>query len=127
MRGFNDTSPPTFAVTDPSTAYGRAHGRWPATRSLKQRRLVTEIPGPRSRALAARRAAAVAPGVSTLLPVYIDRAEGAILVDVDGNCFIDLGSGIAVTSIGHGVAPVVEAVQEQMPPVFPHLLHDRRI
>jgi 4-aminobutyrate aminotransferase / (S)-3-amino-2-methylpropionate transaminase / 5-aminovalerate transaminase len=78
------------------------------------RRLVTEVPGPKSRQLAERRAAAVAPGVSSTLPVYIDRAEGAVLVDVDGNSFIDLGSGIAVTSIGHAVPAVVEAVQAQM-------------
>jgi 4-aminobutyrate aminotransferase/(S)-3-amino-2-methylpropionate transaminase len=64
--------------------------------------------------MAARRAVAVAPGVSTLLPVYIDRAEGAVLVDVDGNSFIDLGSGIAVTSIGHSVGSVIEATHEQM-------------
>jgi len=78
------------------------------------RRLVTEIPGPRSVALAARRAAAVSPAVSTLLPVYIDRAEGAVLVDVDGNSFIDLGSGIAVNTVGHSVPAVVEAVEEQI-------------
>ncbi|HUJ64178.1 MAG TPA: 4-aminobutyrate--2-oxoglutarate transaminase [Acidimicrobiales bacterium] len=78
------------------------------------RRLVTEIPGPRSRRLAERRATAVSTGVSSTLPVYIDRAEGAVLVDVDGNSFIDLGSGIAVTSIGHAVPSLVEAVQEQM-------------
>jgi 4-aminobutyrate aminotransferase/(S)-3-amino-2-methylpropionate transaminase len=78
------------------------------------RRLVTEVPGPRSRRLAERRAAAVAAGVSSTLPVYIDRAEGAVLVDVDGNSFIDLGSGIAVTSVGHAVPAVIEAVQVQM-------------
>jgi 4-aminobutyrate aminotransferase/(S)-3-amino-2-methylpropionate transaminase len=52
--------------------------------------------------------------VSSVLPVYIDRAEGAVLVDVDGNSYIDLGSGIAVTSIGHNVESVVDAVQDQM-------------
>jgi 4-aminobutyrate aminotransferase / (S)-3-amino-2-methylpropionate transaminase / 5-aminovalerate transaminase len=78
------------------------------------RRIVTEIPGPKSKELAARRASAVSPGVSSLLPVYVDRAEGAIVVDVDGNSFIDLGSGIAVTSVGHAVASVVEAANEQM-------------
>jgi 4-aminobutyrate aminotransferase / (S)-3-amino-2-methylpropionate transaminase / 5-aminovalerate transaminase len=56
----------------------------------------------------------VSPGVSSTLPVYIDRAQGAVVVDVDGNSLIDLGSGIAVTSIGHAVPSVVEAVQEQM-------------
>jgi 4-aminobutyrate aminotransferase/(S)-3-amino-2-methylpropionate transaminase len=78
------------------------------------RKLVTEIPGPRSQALAGRRSASVAPGVSSTLPVYIDRGEGAILIDVDGNQLIDLGSGIAVTSIGHAVPEVVEAVSAQV-------------
>jgi 4-aminobutyrate aminotransferase / (S)-3-amino-2-methylpropionate transaminase / 5-aminovalerate transaminase len=80
----------------------------------QRRHLVTAIPGPKSKALAARRGAAVAPGVSSVLPVYVARAEGSILVDVDGNAFIDLGSGIAVTSIGHAVAPVVAAAREQV-------------
>jgi 4-aminobutyrate aminotransferase / (S)-3-amino-2-methylpropionate transaminase / 5-aminovalerate transaminase len=52
--------------------------------------------------------------VSSVLPVYIDRADGSVLVDVDGNSYIDLGSGIAVTSIGHNVESVVDAVQDQM-------------
>jgi 4-aminobutyrate aminotransferase/(S)-3-amino-2-methylpropionate transaminase len=86
-----------------------------ATDTIPQaRRLVTEIPGPRSKELAARRDMAVSPGVNSLLPVYIDRAEGAVLVDVDGNAFIDLGSGIAVNTVGHSAVPVVAAVHAQM-------------
>lgn len=77
------------------------------------RRLVTEIPGPRSRELAARKAAAVARGVGNVLPVYVERAGGAVLVDVDGNHLIDLGSGIAVVNVGHAAPPVVAAVAEQ--------------
>jgi 4-aminobutyrate aminotransferase/(S)-3-amino-2-methylpropionate transaminase len=61
----------------------------------QERRLVTEIPGPRSRELIARRAATVADGVGTTLPVFITAAGGGVLVDVDGNSLIDLGSGIA--------------------------------
>ncbi len=80
----------------------------------QERRLVTEIPGPRSRALEARRGAAVADGVSTSLPVYIAAGSGAVLVDVDGNALIDLGSGIAVTGVGHAEESVVDAVQEQV-------------
>ena len=80
----------------------------------QMRHLITEIPGPKSKALDARRSAAVAPGVSSVFPVYIDRGEGAILVDVDGNSLIDLGSGIAVASVGHAAAPVVDAVQQQI-------------
>lgn len=75
---------------------------------------MTELPGPKSRALDARRAGAVAPGVSSVFPLYIERGEGAILVDVDGNSLVDLGSGIAVTSVGHAAPGVVAAVQAQV-------------
>jgi 4-aminobutyrate aminotransferase/(S)-3-amino-2-methylpropionate transaminase len=80
----------------------------------QRRHLVTDIPGPRSKALAARRTAAVAPGVSSVLPVYMEAGEGAVLVDVDGNSWIDLGSGIAVTSVGHASPTLVEAVRDQV-------------
>jgi 4-aminobutyrate aminotransferase / (S)-3-amino-2-methylpropionate transaminase / 5-aminovalerate transaminase len=80
----------------------------------QERRLVTEIPGPRSRELAARRAAAVSAGVSTTLPVFIERAGGGVLVDVDGNSLIDLGAGIAVVSVGNSSPRVVAAVREQV-------------
>src|SRR5215831_6194319 len=61
----------------------------------QQRRLVTEIPGPASRELLARRESAVARGVSNILPVFITAAGGGVLVDADGNSLIDFGSGIA--------------------------------
>ena len=80
----------------------------------QERRLVTEVPGPRSRALMERRAAAVARGVGTTLPVFVERAGGGVLVDVDGNSLIDLGSGIAVTSVGNAAPRVVTRVQEQV-------------
>jgi 4-aminobutyrate aminotransferase / (S)-3-amino-2-methylpropionate transaminase / 5-aminovalerate transaminase len=79
-----------------------------------KRRLVTEVPGPRSRELHARRSGAVAQGVSTAFPVYIESGSGAVLVDVDGNSLIDLGSGIAVTGVGHAAETVVEAVRAQV-------------
>jgi 4-aminobutyrate aminotransferase / (S)-3-amino-2-methylpropionate transaminase / 5-aminovalerate transaminase len=78
------------------------------------RRLVTELPGPRSRELAARKAAAVAVGVGTTMPVYAVRAHGGVVEDVDGNVLIDLGSGIAVTTVGNSAPRVVAAVQEQV-------------
>ena len=79
----------------------------------QKRVLVTEIPGPRSKELSERRKAAVASGVSSAAPFYVADGFGAIVRDVDGNCLIDLGSGIAVTSVGHGVPAVVEAVRAQ--------------
>src|SRR3954447_4334875 len=80
----------------------------------QQRRVLTEIPGPRSRELFARRQAAIPPGVGTTLPVFVDRAGGGVIVDVDGNSLIDLGSGIAVVSVGNAAPRVVAAVQEQV-------------
>ena len=70
--------------------------------------------GPNSKALAARKSAAVSSAVGTTMPVYTARAGGGVLVDVDGNSFIDLGSGIAVTSIGNSAPAVVEAVTRQV-------------
>ncbi|MER6666698.1 4-aminobutyrate--2-oxoglutarate transaminase [Amycolatopsis japonica] len=78
-----------------------------------QRRLRTEIPGPASRALQERRAAVVAAGVSSVLPVYVTSAEGGLLTDADGNVLIDFGSGIAVTNVGHAAPAVVDRVREQ--------------
>jgi 4-aminobutyrate aminotransferase / (S)-3-amino-2-methylpropionate transaminase / 5-aminovalerate transaminase len=80
----------------------------------QRRRLVTEIPGPRSRELAARKSGAVASGVGTMLPVYVERAGGGIVVDVDGNHLVDLGSGIAVTNVGNAAPAVVAGVREQV-------------
>ena len=80
----------------------------------QERRVVTAIPGPRSIALQERRRQVVPDGVSSVLPVYIERAHGAILVDVDGNRFIDLGAGIGVTTIGHTDDDVVAAAQGQL-------------
>jgi 4-aminobutyrate aminotransferase/(S)-3-amino-2-methylpropionate transaminase len=77
------------------------------------RRLVTEIPGPRSRALMERRAGAVPAGVSTTMPVFVRRAHGGIVEDVDGNHLVDLGAGIAVSNVGHAHPSVVAAVQAQ--------------
>ncbi len=79
-----------------------------------ERKVITDLPGPKSQALHARRKAVVSSGLSVGFPVYIDRAEGAIVVDVDGNQLLDLGSGIAVTGIGHAVPALVEAVSEQV-------------
>src|SRR5579863_1787068 len=79
-----------------------------------ERKVITELPGPKSRALHERRQAVVSAGLTQGFPIYIDRADGAILVDVDGNHILDLGSGIAVTSIGHAVPELIDAVSQQV-------------
>ena len=80
----------------------------------QERRLVTEIPGPKSRELFARRNESVAVGVSTTLPVFVTAAGGGVVHDVDGNSLIDLGSGIAVTSVGNSAEAVVSRAVEQL-------------
>ncbi|WP_246858601.1 aminotransferase class III-fold pyridoxal phosphate-dependent enzyme [Citricoccus sp. SGAir0253] len=83
--------------------------------SLPQsRHLATAVPGPRSRALHAERRAEVSDGFGTVLPVFVESADGGILQDVDGNRLIDLASGIAVTSVGAANARVRERVTAQL-------------
>ncbi len=79
----------------------------------QRRALVTEVPGPRSRELMARRRAAVPSGVGATMPVFAAKAGGGVLVDVDGNSFIDLGGGIAVLTVGSSAPRVASAVADQ--------------
>lgn len=81
---------------------------------VPERRVVTAIPGPKSKALQERRLAVIPAGVSSALPVFVARAHGAIVVDVDGNQFIDLGAGIGVMTIGHTDAAVLAAAAAQL-------------
>ncbi len=80
----------------------------------QERKVITAIPGPKSQALHQRRLDAVSAGAGAALPVYIESAHGAILVDADGNQLIDLGAGIGVMTIGHTNDAVVSAVQAQV-------------
>jgi len=81
----------------------------------QSRHLATAIPGPKSQELIARRKEAVSAGLGMAIPAFIERGEGAILQDVDGNRIIDLGAGIGVVNVGNAaprvVARVVEAAQ----------------
>ncbi|MDC3955074.1 4-aminobutyrate--2-oxoglutarate transaminase [Polyangium jinanense] len=75
--------------------------------------LKTEIPGPRSRALMEQRRAAVARGPFHGTPIFVAKAHGAVIEDVDGNRLLDFASGIAVANLGHTPEDVVRAVQTQ--------------
>ncbi|WP_313358064.1 4-aminobutyrate--2-oxoglutarate transaminase [Microbacterium sp.] len=77
------------------------------------RRISTELPGPKSAAILARKADAVAAGVAHSMPVSVVAAGGGVVVDADGNSLIDLGSGIAVTSVGNAHPKVAAAVAAQ--------------
>ncbi len=80
----------------------------------QQRRLRTEIPGPLSLEYGRRRTAAVSRGVGATLPVFVARAGGGILEDVDGNRLIDFGSGISTTNVGNSAPRVAAAVAAQV-------------
>ncbi|MBN8591585.1 MAG: 4-aminobutyrate--2-oxoglutarate transaminase [Anaerolineae bacterium] len=75
--------------------------------------LVTEIPGPQSKALVARREAATPRGAAKLTPVAIVKAQGAAITDADGNTFLDFAGGIGTLAVGHCPPSVVNAVQAQ--------------
>src|ERR1700756_354045 len=81
------------------------------TRSIE---LKTEIPGPRSREILARKERVVADPLSVFLPVVIEEGRGATLTDVDGNTFIDFTGGVGCLNVGHSHPRVVEAAQEQL-------------
>ena len=80
----------------------------------QERNLVTDLPGPRSQALLARKENAVSSGVGIGLPVFVTKAGGGILIDADGNSLIDMGSGIAVTTVGNANPEVARRVIEQV-------------
>ena len=80
----------------------------------QSRKLVTELPGPKARELRERLETYVPKAVSPSTPAFVSRAEGGIVEDVDGNRLIDLGAGIAVTTVGASHPKVVKAVQEQV-------------
>lgn len=79
----------------------------------QERRVVTNLPGPRSAAILARKADAVASGVAHSIPIAAVAAGGGVVVDADGNSLIDLGSGIAVTTVGNAHPKVAAAVAAQ--------------
>jgi 4-aminobutyrate aminotransferase/(S)-3-amino-2-methylpropionate transaminase len=76
-------------------------------------RLIPDIPGPKSRQIVSRREAATPQGTAKLTPISVESAHGSVVVDVDGNQFIDLAGGIGVLAVGHTPERVVTALQEQ--------------
>lgn len=84
------------------------------TNLTQERRLVTAIPGPKSIEALQRRSEATSGGLGMAIPVIIERASDAILLDIDGNQIIDLGSGIGVVNVGNSASRVVDRVIEQV-------------
>lgn len=75
--------------------------------------LKTDIPGPNSRAIVARREAAISQGNGKLTPIAVASARGAAVVDVDGNTLLDFAGGIGMLAVGHRPPSVVDAIHAQ--------------
>jgi 4-aminobutyrate aminotransferase/(S)-3-amino-2-methylpropionate transaminase len=76
--------------------------------------LVTEVPGPKSRAIVERKARVVADAIDLHVPVVIDRGMGAAFTDLDGNTFLDFSGGLGCLIVGYSHPKVVEAVKRQV-------------
>ncbi|EKN70352.1 4-aminobutyrate aminotransferase [Neobacillus bataviensis LMG 21833] len=98
---------------------------------MGQIKLNTTIPGPNSQALLKRRQGAVPNGISTNIPIGAADASGALVTDLDGNCFIDLAGGIGTLNVGHSPTAVIEALKAQLDhfihPVFPVSMYESYI
>src|SRR5271170_3916224 len=73
----------------------------------------TDLPGPKAQALLERDAKYVSPSYTRIYPLVVARGSGAVIEDVDGNRFLDLTAGIAVTAAGHCHPEVVAAIKDQ--------------
>ena len=76
--------------------------------------LKTSIPGPKSRALGERSSQAVPRGIAQVTPIFVNKAVGAVIEDVDGNHLIDLAGGIGCLNVGHRNTAVIAAVRDQI-------------
>ena len=76
------------------------------------------LPGPKAKAVLVRRAAAVPNGIGTAYKAVIERGEGAMFEDVDGNIFLDWIGGVGVLNIGYSNPECIEAVKEQADKFF---------
>ena len=84
------------------------------SQSCRPSRSAPRFPGPRSRAWIERKEQVIANAKALWVPVFVERAEGALVTDVDGNTFIDFAGGIGCLAVGHSNAAVTAAVQEQV-------------
>jgi 4-aminobutyrate aminotransferase len=75
--------------------------------------LITPLPGPKARRIVERDAAVLSPSYTRSYPLVVERGEGALVEDVDGNRFLDCAAGIAVVATGHCHPKVVDAIQQQ--------------
>src|SRR5207237_2246327 len=107
-RDLGDTRPvePALLKVVPPRAYEELA-------AMKEPRIVTEIPGPKTMDVVRADAKVTSPSLPRAYPLAPVRGAGALIEDADGNVFLDFNAGIAVTSTGHAHPKVVRAIQEQ--------------
>ncbi len=81
--------------------------------NIKAPKLITSLPGPKAKAIIDRDLAVTSPSYTREYPLVVERGDGCLIEDVDGNIFLDLTAGIAVAATGHAHPQVVQAIQEQ--------------
>jgi len=86
-------------------------------------KVITELPGPKAKAMLDRRAEAMPAAIKTIYPIVIERGEGAMIEDSDGNVFLDWIGGVGVMNIGYSQPEVVEAVREQAGKFFHSMMN----
>ncbi len=89
------------------------NGRCRKMSNKKYAKVVTAIPGPKSKELLERRLSIVPPGISNNSQVFAKSAKGALVEDIDGNVFIDFAGAIGTLNVGHSHPKVVKAIQDQ--------------
>jgi len=87
--------------------------------------LVTELPGPRARALIARDDAVTSPSLTRAYPLVAESGDGYVVTDVDGNRFLDFAAGIAVAATGHSHPAVVAAITAQAEQLGVEIIDER--
>jgi len=86
-------------------------------------KVITELPGPKAQAMFERRALAMPAAIKTIYPIVIERGEGAMLEDPDGNIFLDWIGGVGVMNVGYSQPEVIEAVCEQAGKFFHSMMN----
>ncbi len=76
-------------------------------------KIIVTPPGPKAREILERDSKVISPSYVRFYPLVVERGEGSLLYDVDGNVYIDLNSGLGVMNVGHSHPEVVEAIKRQ--------------
>ena len=86
-------------------------------------KIVTELPGPKAKAMLDRRAEFTPAAIRSVYPIVIERAEGAMIEDADGNIFLDWVGGVGVMNVGYSQPGVISAAQKQMDRFFHSMMN----